>query len=77
LVNLKLNITDTSSLLRKSQVGSINGAASLDALGKVPSSQIPAISFSSVDVVDNQAGMLNENNKEGLFSPPFKNKSSE
>ena len=57
-INLKLNTTDTSSLLRKSQVGVINGAASLDALGKVPSVQIPAISFSSVDVVNSMAAML-------------------
>ena len=57
-INLKLNITDTSSLLRKSQVGAINGAASLDALGKIPSVQIPAISFSSVDVVNSQTAML-------------------
>ena len=63
-INLKLNSTDTASLLRKTQVGSNNGAASLDALGKVPSSQIPAISFSSVDVVNSMAEMLNEKNKD-------------
>jgi len=57
-INLKLNIADTTSLFRKSQVGANNGAASLDALGKVPSVQIPAISFSSVDVVNSQAAML-------------------
>jgi hypothetical protein len=57
-INYKLNIADTSSLLRKSQVGAINGAASLDATGKVPSVQIPAISFSSVDVVNSMAAML-------------------
>ena len=57
-INLKLNIADTSSLLRKSQVGTNNGAASLDALGKVPSAQIPAISFSSVDVVNDMSAML-------------------
>ena len=57
-INLKLNIADTSSLLRKSQVGANNGAASLDALGKVPSAQIPAISFSSVDVVNDMSAML-------------------
>jgi hypothetical protein len=58
-INYKLNISDTSNLLRKSQVGAINGAASLDAAGKIPSVQIPAISFSSVDVVDNEFKMLN------------------
>jgi len=57
-INLKLNITDTSSLFRKTQVGAINGAASLDASGKIPSVQIPAISFSSVDVVNDMSAML-------------------
>ena len=65
-INLKLNIADTTSLLRKSQVGANNGAASLDALGKVPSSQIPAISFSSVDVVNSQAAMLSFTSGTGL-----------
>jgi hypothetical protein len=55
---LKLNTSDTSSLFRKNQLGISNGAASLDALGKVPTNQIPAISFSSVDVVNNQSEML-------------------
>ena len=57
-INLKLNIVDTTSLFRKSQVGANNGAASLDANGKIPSVQIPAISFSSVDVVNSQSEML-------------------
>jgi len=57
-INLKLNSIDTASLFRKSQVGSFNGAASLDAVGKIPSVQIPAISFSSVDVVNDMATML-------------------
>jgi hypothetical protein len=65
-INFKLNIADTTSLLRKSQVGANNGAASLDALGKVPSSQIPAISFSSVDVVNSQAAMLSFTSGTGL-----------
>jgi hypothetical protein len=65
-INLKLNTTDTSSLLRKSQVGAINGAASLDASGKVPSVQIPAISFSSVDVVNSMDVMLNFTSETGL-----------
>ena len=65
-INLKLNIADTSSLLRKSQVGAINGAASLDATGKVPSVQIPAISFSSVDVVNSMAAMLSFTSGTGL-----------
>jgi hypothetical protein len=57
-INYKLNIADTSNLLNKSQVGAINGAASLDADGKIPSVQIPAISFSSVDVVNSMEAML-------------------
>ena len=65
-INLKLNIADTTSLFRKSQVGANNGAASLDALGKVPSVQIPAISFSSVDVVNSQAAMLSFTSETGL-----------
>jgi hypothetical protein len=61
-----LNIADTSNLLRKSQVGAINGAASLDATGKVPSVQIPAISFSSVDVVNSMEAMLSFTSGSGL-----------
>ena len=41
-----------------SQKASNNGVASLDANGKIPSSQIPAISFSSGYVVTSQAAML-------------------
>ena len=65
-INLKLNIADTSSLFRKSQVGAINGAASLDATGKVPSVQIPAISFSSVDVVNSMTALLSFTSGTGL-----------
>ena len=65
-INLKLNIADTTSLFRKSQVGANNGAASLDAVGKIPSVQIPAVSFSSVDVVNSQAEMLSFTTGTGL-----------
>jgi hypothetical protein len=65
-INYKLNIADTSNLLRKSQVGAFNGAASLDATGKVPSVQIPAISFSSVDVVNSMLEMLSFTTGTGL-----------
>jgi len=61
-----LNISDTSSLLNKSQLGAINGAASLDAAGKIPSVQIPAISFSSVDVVNSMEAMLSFTTGTGL-----------
>jgi hypothetical protein len=57
-INFKLNIVDTASLMRKTQVGVKNGAASLDSAGKIPSGQLPAISFSSVDVVKSQNEML-------------------
>ena len=57
-IDFKLNISDTASLLNKTQVGAINGVPSLDALGKIPSVQIPAISFSSVDVVNSLSEML-------------------
>jgi hypothetical protein len=48
-LNLKLDV---------SKVGAINGAASLNSLGKVPSSQLPPLTFSSVDVVASQTAML-------------------
>jgi hypothetical protein len=57
-IDLKFNISDTAILLKKTQVGAFNGVPSLDALGKIPSVQIPAISFSSVDVVNSMAEML-------------------
>jgi hypothetical protein len=39
-------------------VGVASGIASLNALGKIPTDQIPAISFSSVKVLSSQADML-------------------
>ncbi|MDP4184066.1 MAG: hypothetical protein Q8862_02755 [Bacteroidota bacterium] len=41
----------------KSEKAANNGVATLDANGKVPSSQIPAISFATVNVVGSQAAM--------------------
>ena len=59
---LKLSISDAnaaSSLkLDASKLGVASGAASLDASGKIPSDQIPAISFSSVKVLNSQSEML-------------------
>ena len=52
-LNLKLNTN---------QVGVANGTASLNALGKIPTDQIPAISFSSVKVLGSQAEMLAQTN---------------
>ena len=44
--------------LDANKVGVANGTASLNALGKIPTDQIPAISFSSVKVLGSQADML-------------------
>ena len=44
--------------LDANKVGVANGAASLNASGKIPTDQIPAISFSSVKVLNSQAAML-------------------
>jgi hypothetical protein len=44
--------------LDANKVGVATGVASLNALGKVPTDQIPAISFSSVKVLSSQADML-------------------
>ena len=44
--------------LDANKLGAINGAASLDANGKIPSAQLPAISIGSVDVVATQNAML-------------------
>jgi len=44
--------------LDANKVGVAAGVASLNALGKIPTDQIPAISFSSVKVLSSQADML-------------------
>jgi hypothetical protein len=44
--------------LDANKVGVASGIASLNALGKIPTDQIPAISFSSVKVLSSQADML-------------------
>jgi hypothetical protein len=70
-------ITDTTYLLQKKDTASLsnrinlkldanksgvaNGVASLNALGKIPTDQIPAISFSSVRIVNTEAEMLGLN----------------
>jgi hypothetical protein len=48
-INLKLDANKT---------GVANGVASLNALGKIPTDQIPAISFSSVKIITSEAQML-------------------
>ncbi|MEN9701323.1 MAG: hypothetical protein RIR55_638, partial [Bacteroidota bacterium] len=56
-----LSYTDWSTFNNKidfNQKAANNGVASLDANGKIPSSQIPAISFSSGYVVTSQSAML-------------------
>ena len=73
-VGTKFPTTDTSYLLQKADTislsnrinlkldanksGVANGVASLNALGKIPTDQIPAISFSSVRIVNTEAEML-------------------
>jgi hypothetical protein len=54
------NATQTALNLKldANKVGVANGTASLNASGKIPTDQIPAISFSSVKVLNNQADML-------------------
>ena len=81
-VGTKFKTTDTSYLLQKADTASLsnrinlkldankigvkNGVASLNAVGVIPSDQIPPISFSSVDVVNSQAEMLSFTNAMGL-----------
>jgi hypothetical protein len=48
-INLKLNTA---------QIGAVNGVASLDASGLIPSSQLPPISFTSTTVVSNDVDMI-------------------
>jgi len=47
-----------NSKLDANKVGVANGTASLNASGKIPTDQIPAISFSSVKVLNSQTAML-------------------
>ena len=72
-VGTKFKTTDTSYLLQKADTVSLsnrinskldanktgvpNGVASLNAFGKIPSDQIPAISFSSVRIVSSEGQM--------------------
>lgn len=44
--------------LDSNKLGQANGAASLDANGKIPSAQIPSVSVSKVEVVNSEAAML-------------------
>ena len=54
------NATQTALNLKldANKLAVANGAASLNALGKIPTDQIPAISFSSVKVLNSEAAML-------------------
>jgi hypothetical protein len=58
----KANATEVDQALNlkldANKLGVPNGTASLNALGKIPTDQIPAISFSSVKVLGSQADML-------------------
>lgn len=54
-----LYFTDTRADARiTAQKGVANGLASLDAAGKIPSSQIPALAISSISTVNSQAAQL-------------------
>lgn len=50
--------TNFNNKIDLTQKAAINGVASLDANGKIPTSQIPSISFSSGYVVNNETEML-------------------
>ena len=58
----KISTLDATAALNlkldANKVGAANGVASLNALGKVPTDQIPAVSFSSVKVLGSEAAML-------------------
>jgi hypothetical protein len=58
----KISTADATAALAlkldANKVAVANGVASLDALGKVPTDQIPAVSFSSVKVLGSEAEML-------------------
>ena len=58
----KISTADATAALNlkldANRVGALSGVASLDASGKVPTDQIPAISFSSVKVLKSEAEML-------------------
>jgi hypothetical protein len=58
----KISAADATAALNlkldANKVGAARGVASLDALGKVPTDQIPAVSFSSVKVLGSEAAML-------------------
>ena len=61
-LSTKMSTLDATAALNlkldANKVGAVNGVASLDALGKVPTDQIPAVSFSSVKVLKSEAEML-------------------
>ncbi|MHA8083663.1 beta strand repeat-containing protein [Aquirufa sp. A-Brett2-15D] len=58
----KISTADATAALNlkldANKVGAARGVASLDAAGKVPTDQIPAVSFSSVKVLGSEAAML-------------------
>ncbi|PYF71474.1 beta strand repeat-containing protein [Pedobacter nutrimenti] len=50
--------TALTNKIDKSEKAANNGVATLDGTGKIPTSQIPAISFASVNVLSSEAAML-------------------
>ena len=61
-LDLKASATSVTAGLAlkidETKIAAVNGVASLDAAGKIPAGQIPAISFSNTFIVANQASML-------------------
>jgi hypothetical protein len=61
-LSTKISTADANAALNlkldANKVGAARGVASLDAAGKVPTDQIPAVSFSSVKVLGSEAAML-------------------
>lgn len=53
-----VNLGLVNSAIQSSEKGAANGVATLSALGKIPSSQIPAIAITDTFVVNSEAAML-------------------
>lgn len=60
--------TETAAKIDNSKAGANNGVATLDASGKIPSSQLPALNATEVDVVLSDAMMLALGDKIGRMA---------
>jgi len=56
--NADVNLGLVNTAIQSSEKGAANGVATLTALGKIPSSQIPAIAITDTFVVNSEAAML-------------------